>query len=95
MWAMKQYFNFAQEQLRQAVGSEVAGSMALEALGKLHARMAEKANPEIALPEAKAVTFLQACAVGLPAKLHRGQRPRRTLAHKKEYAAARSAQSTA
>ena len=35
--ALKAYFTFAQAQLSQAAGHEVAGSMALYALGKLHA----------------------------------------------------------
>ena len=35
--ALKSYFTFAQEQLSAAAGHEVAGSMALYALGKLHA----------------------------------------------------------
>ncbi len=66
MRAMKQYFSFAQEQLCLAAGHEVSGSMALRSLGKLHAAMADKGNPEMALPEAKAITFYQAAMLVCP-----------------------------
>ncbi len=66
MRALKQYFTFAQEQLAVAVGQEVAGSMALGALGKVHAALAGKPNPEILLPEAKAIVFFQAAILVCP-----------------------------
>ena len=42
MTALKCYFTFAQEQFAVAAGGEVAGSMALHALGKLHDAMAHE-----------------------------------------------------
>lgn len=66
MRALKQYFTFAQEQLALAAGREVSGSIALGALGKLHAALAGKPNPEIVAPEAKAVTFFQAAILVCP-----------------------------
>ena len=66
MRALKQYFTFAQEQLALAAGQEVSGSIALGALGKLHAALAGKPNPEIVAPEAKAVTFFQAAILVCP-----------------------------
>ena len=66
MRAMKQYFTFAQEQLCLAAGREVAGSMALRSLGNLHAAMGQKAVPEVALPDAQAITFFQAAMLVCP-----------------------------
>ena len=40
--------------------------MALRSLGKLHAAMAEKGSSEMALPEAKAITFFQAALLVCP-----------------------------
>ena len=42
MTALKCYFTFAQEQFAAAAGHEVAGSMALHALGKLHDAMGQE-----------------------------------------------------
>ncbi len=91
MRALKQYYNFAQEQLRLAVGHEVAGSMALGALGKLHAAMAEKGNSEMPLPEAKAITFYQAAVLVCPQNYIAANDLGVLRAHKNDYAAARSA----
>ena len=66
MRALKQYFTFAQEQLALAAGQEVSGSMALGALGKMHAALAGKPNPEIVAPEAKAIAFFQAAILVCP-----------------------------
>jgi len=66
MRAMKQYFTFAQEQLAVAAGQEVSGSVALEALGKLHATLAGKQIPEIAVPATKAIAFFQASILVCP-----------------------------
>ncbi len=88
MRAVKQYFTFAQEQLCQAVDCEVSGSMALGALGKLHAAMAEKANPDTLLPEAKAITFFQAALLVCPRNFIAANDLGVLLAHKNEYAAA-------
>lgn len=60
MAALKCYFTFAQEQLASAAGREVAGSMGLHALGKLHSTMAAKGTDKIRLAESKAMTFYQA-----------------------------------
>jgi tetratricopeptide (TPR) repeat protein len=66
MRALKRYFTFAQEQLALAAGQEVAGSVALGALGKIHAALAGKPNPEIVVPEAKAIVFFQAAILVCP-----------------------------
>jgi tetratricopeptide (TPR) repeat protein len=66
MRALKQYFTFVQEQLALAAGQEVSGSMALRALGKLHAALAGKPNPDIVAPEAKAIVFFQAALLVCP-----------------------------
>ena len=66
MRALKQYFTFAQEQLALAAGQEVSGSVALGALGKVHAALAGKPNPEIVAPEAKAIVFFQAAILVCP-----------------------------
>jgi hypothetical protein len=91
MRALKLYFNFAQEQLRLAVGHEVAGSMALASLGKLHAGMAEKGNSEMPLPEAKAITFYQAAVLVCPRNYIAANDLGVLRAHKNDYAAARTA----
>ncbi len=66
MRALNQYFTFAQQQLALAQGQEVAGSMALGALGKLHAALAGKPNPEIVAPDAKAMVFFQSALLVCP-----------------------------
>jgi len=60
MLALKCYFTFAQEQLAAACGREIAGSMALHGLGKLHAALAEKRTIGIRATQPKAVVFYQA-----------------------------------
>jgi hypothetical protein len=64
--AVKCYLTFAQEQLAAAAGHEVAGSMALCALGKLHAALARQKGLDIAAPEAKAIVFFQASLLVQP-----------------------------
>jgi tetratricopeptide (TPR) repeat protein len=66
MRALTQYHTYAQEQLAVSAGHEVSGSMALGALGKMHAAIAGKPNPEIAVPEAKAIVFFQAALLVCP-----------------------------
>jgi tetratricopeptide (TPR) repeat protein len=66
MAAVKSYFTFAQEQLAAGAGHEVAGSMALCALGKLHAVMARQKSVEIQAPEPKAMVFFQASLLVFP-----------------------------
>ena len=62
--ALRCYFTFAQEQLAAAVGREVAGSMALHALGKLHGTLAGNSGSRAA--ESKAVSFYQAALLAYP-----------------------------
>ena len=58
--ALQCYFTFAQEQLAAAVGHEVAGSMALRGLGKLHTSAAGNKALHVRAGEPKAVAFFQA-----------------------------------
>ena len=58
--ALRCYHTFSQEQFAAAAGHEVAGSMALHALGKLHAALARKNGSPIVAPESKAMVFYQA-----------------------------------
>ncbi len=64
--ALRCYLTFAQEQFAVAAGREVAGSMALHALGKLHAAIARKKDASIVAPESKAVVFYQASLLAFP-----------------------------
>jgi polysaccharide export outer membrane protein len=66
MAAVKSYFAFAQEQLAAAAGREVAGSMTLAALGKLHAAMARQNYAQIPAAESKAIVFFQAALLVFP-----------------------------
>ena len=89
MRALKQYFTFAQEQLALAAGQEVSGSMALGALGKMHAALAGKPNPEIVAPEAKAIVFFQAAILVCPRNYMAANDLGVLLAHSGDYAGAR------
>jgi tetratricopeptide (TPR) repeat protein len=60
MEATKSYFTFAQEQLAVAAGHEIAGSMALHGLGKLHVALGQQGSPRIRAAQSKAITFYQA-----------------------------------
>ena len=64
--ALRCYLTFAQEQFTVTAGNEVAGSMALHALGKLHAALAQKKGSPIVAPESKAVVFYQAALLTYP-----------------------------
>jgi tetratricopeptide (TPR) repeat protein len=66
MTALRGYLSFAQEQFAAAAGREVAGSMALHAMGKLHAALAQKRDAAIAVPESKAMVFFQAALLVYP-----------------------------
>jgi tetratricopeptide (TPR) repeat protein len=66
MTALRSYLTFAQEQFSAAVGHEVAGSMALHAMGKLHATLARKKIALVAAPESKAMVFYQAALLVYP-----------------------------
>ena len=89
MRALKQYFTFAQEQLALAAGQEVSGSMALGALGKMHAALAGKPNPEIVVPEAKAIVFFQAAILVCPRNYMAANDLGVLLAHSGDLAGAR------
>jgi tetratricopeptide (TPR) repeat protein len=64
--ALRCYLTFAQEQFAAAAGEEIAGSMALHALGKLHTAVAQKKGALIAGPETKAMVFYQAAMLVYP-----------------------------
>jgi tetratricopeptide (TPR) repeat protein len=64
--ALQRYLTHAQEQLRIAAGGEVAGSMALHALGKLHAVLARQRTVDVRVAEPKAVAFYQAALLVRP-----------------------------
>ncbi len=64
--ALKCYFTFAQEQFAAAAGHEVAGSMALHGLGKLHASLTNNKAIHILAPEPKAMVYYQAALLVYP-----------------------------
>jgi tetratricopeptide (TPR) repeat protein len=64
--AFQAYLVFGQERLATAVGREVAGSMALHGLGKLHLAMAKSQVEIIPTDRAKAVLFYQAALTVWP-----------------------------
>jgi tetratricopeptide (TPR) repeat protein len=64
--ALTCYFTFAQEQLAAGAGNEVAGSMALHALGKLYGVLAQHNSGDVRAGEAKAVAFYQAALLTYP-----------------------------
>jgi len=64
--AMQSYLTFAQEQLSYAAGGEIAGSMALYGLGKLHKKMAEQMTAGVRATRPKAVVFYQASLLVSP-----------------------------
>jgi hypothetical protein len=89
MRALKQYFTFAQGQLALAAGQEVSGSVALGALGKMHAALAGKVVSEIVAPEAKAIVFFQAAILVCPRNYMAANDLGVLLAHSGDYAGAR------
>jgi hypothetical protein len=60
MQALQQYLGYAQNQLASAAHHEVAGSMALRGLGKLHVALARERDSKVKAVESKAVAFYQA-----------------------------------
>ena len=66
MTALRCYLTFAQEQFAAAAGREVAGSMALRALGKLHEALAGKKAAAEPAAESKAMVFYQAALLVYP-----------------------------
>lgn len=60
LMALNRYFTFAQSQFAIAADHEVAGSMALHSLGKLHTALARKNLALTAAAEPKAMVYYQA-----------------------------------
>ncbi len=66
MVATQRYFTYAQEQFSDAADREVAGSMALYALGKLHGALAQKKSSLEVAAESKAIVYYQAALLSCP-----------------------------
>jgi tetratricopeptide (TPR) repeat protein len=64
--AMQSYLTFAQEQLGAAADREVAGSIALYGLGKLHKALSEQQAVSVRGARAKAMVFYQAALLVYP-----------------------------
>ncbi|MBN1588887.1 MAG: hypothetical protein JW888_05175 [Pirellulales bacterium] len=64
--AVERYMDYARQQLSVAAGGEVAGSMALHALGKLHGSLAEQQGATQPIAGTKAMVFLQAAVQVCP-----------------------------
>lgn len=64
--ALQCYLTYAQEQFAASAGGELAGSMALRGLGKLHETMAEKSVSGIEAARAKAIAYYQAALLTSP-----------------------------
>jgi len=69
MAALRAYFTFAQQRLAEAMDGELAGSMALHGLGKLHAALAREPNTRIVAAEPKAMAYFQAALLTFPNNL--------------------------
>ncbi len=66
MYAVQEYFTYAQEQLAAAGDGEVAAAMALYALGKLHAAVGTAQATSIRVARPKAMAFFQAALLVMP-----------------------------
>jgi len=64
--AVRRYVEYAQEQLATAAGSEVAGSMALHALGKLHWSLVDRQRANRPIDDTKAVALFEAATQVCP-----------------------------
>lgn len=64
--ALKTYLTYAQEQFATAAGQELAGSMALRALGKLHEELANSQRTDLPAATSKAVVYYQAALMVAP-----------------------------
>jgi tetratricopeptide (TPR) repeat protein len=64
--ALRRYLGFAQYQLAVAAGQEVAGSMALHAMGKLYASSVDNPTVNVISARAKAMACFQAALVSYP-----------------------------
>ena len=91
MRALKLYLTFAQDQFALAAGQEVSGSMALGALGKMHATQSGRAAPAIAAAGAKAIVYFQAAILVCPRNYIAANDLGVLLAHNGDYAGARRA----
>ena len=91
MLCVQCYLSFAQEQLAAAVGREIAGSMALCALGKVYGTLAMQRNPAARAAEPKAVTFYQAALLVYPGNFMAANELGVLYARNGNYAAARAA----
>ncbi len=89
MTAMKCYFTYAQEQFAAAADDEVAGSMALRALGKLHDALAGKGGPAKTAAAPKAVVYYQAALLAFPENVMAANDLGVLLARSENYSAAR------
>jgi tetratricopeptide (TPR) repeat protein len=65
--ATRRYLTFVQQQVAVAAGQEVAGSMALYAMGKLHSALAGQPAAGVPCAEGKAMAFFQASLLVYPA----------------------------
>ena len=91
MLCVQCYLSFAQEQLAAAAGREIAGSMALCALGKVYGTLAMQRNPAARAAEPKAVTFYQAALLVYPGNFMAANELGVLYARNGNYAAARAA----
>lgn len=64
--ARQRYYTYAREQLGVCVGRELAGSMALHGLGKLHAALAAEQHERLGSIEAEAMVYYQAALLASP-----------------------------
>ncbi len=88
--AMRRYMTFAQEKLAAAEGKEVAGSMALHAMGKLYEAFSQKKNAIVVAADAKAVLYFQAALLVYPKNFMAANDLGVLLARSGRYADARS-----
>ncbi|OHB68664.1 MAG: hypothetical protein A2V70_07060 [Planctomycetes bacterium RBG_13_63_9] len=88
--ALRCYFTFAQEQLAAAAGREVAGSMALHALGKVHGALARHKVGDVVAAEPKAMVFFQAALLVYPGNYMAANDLGVLLANSGEYPEART-----
>jgi tetratricopeptide (TPR) repeat protein len=90
--AIQKYHTFAQEKMAEAVGREVAGSMALCGLGKLHIAISNQRRGDgIASARSKAMVLLQAALIASPANHMASNELGVLLARNSRYAEARRA----
>ena len=64
--ALRRYYGFAQYQLAVSAGRELAGSMALHAMGKLYASSVDNSSVNVLSAKPKAMTCFQAALICYP-----------------------------